>query len=274
MIKEGLKLLPDDKRDFKFAGIHKKPKLKDLPEKFIVAEPLKIKDQGMSYKCTGYASASVSEDQEGMPLDPHWQYSKIKQIEGEVEGSGANLRSACKALVEYGSVTEKEANGQTDIDWKKWPVNLSKIGVERAKKSYFDIEWGFDTFDNMRAVMWASRAEKRSILTGCIWRMNWTHEKDGIIENLDTKAPGQAHAFKVYGWDGDFIIAQLSNGEKIGDKGTFYIHRHIVNQEFKYGAFTFKDIDPEEVRRMQENKIKVGDNLLVQILKIFISKFN
>src|SRR3990167_5751264 len=105
----GLLPTPKDKRDFSFGGIFGLPNLKDIPDtSWVVSEPLEIKDQGESDMCTAYALTAVSEDQEGVLLDPLYQFAKIKQIMGEYESWGADLRSACKSATQFGSLEVSE----------------------------------------------------------------------------------------------------------------------------------------------------------------------
>lgn len=111
-----------------------------------------------------------------------------------------------------------------------------------------------DTFDIIRCTLWANRAEKRSILTGITWHNSWTYASGGIIPRFYVDRGNFGHAFKVFGWkeiaDEPYLVAQLSNGENIGDKGIFYFPRNVVNKEFTYGAYTFSDMPPEQAKQL------------------------
>lgn len=277
----GLTKLPPDKRDF---SLTKLGAILELPEEdFVVAKPLKIKDQGNSDMCVAYASCSVSEDQEGVILSPEFFFSQIKKKKGDWVSWGADLRTACKVAVEIGfleqafnpyKLGEKERN--FIANWENWKnVNFEENAKKHRKKSYFRTDGAFDTFDNFRAALWANRAEKRSIKTGALWKSNWTGAMNGIIPK-EGGSPQYPHAFKFYGqkkinneW---YLVAQLSNGEKIGNNGIFYFPREIVNKEFTFGDYMYIDIDPEEAKKIVWSKYMQILEKIKKVLKQFLNK--
>ena len=129
-----------------------------------------------------------------------------------------------------------------------------------------------DIFDKIRSTLWKNRHEKRSIVTGCTWRPGWIGAKDGIIPK-DYPDRGFGHAFKIFGQkkiNGEiYLMAQLSNGKGVGDQGIFYFSREVVNREFRYGTFMFKDMDPKEARYHQDNGTRPDQNWLLQLAIIF-----
>ena len=261
----GLQALPKDDRDFSFGAIFGLPKLEELPDEYSVAKPLKIKDQGYSDMCTAYALTAVSEDQELVELNPFYTFGKTKQIMGEWESWGADLRSACKSAVNYGFIpadgiikVPDDEDRDKAANWENWPQETDQEAARHKKRSYFGVTGQYDTFDNLRATLWQNRAEERSVIAGCVWRNEWTQAGGGIIPRSYGDR-GFGHAFKVFGWkkidEELYLIAQLSNGAEIGDGGIFYFPRDTVNKEFTFGLFTFKDMPREEAEYLHKKKL-------------------
>lgn len=264
---------PVDERDFKLGSIVGHAQPKDLPDAYEVGAPIVIKDQGQGTDmCTAYALTAVSEDEEGVALDPFYTFGATKFITGDKGGWGADLRSAAKSAVAgsgpYGFLEAKDLSRLTEpasmqdrdaaADYTLITKAEEEEAKKHAKKSFFAVDGPYDLFDNMRSAMWQTRSEKRSIFTGCNWRGSWTRG-DGYIWD----APAEAtfgHAVKAFGWflgNGDaegkeFIKLQLSNGKGIGIGGIFYIERLALNQAFSFGAFTFLDMPREDAQKAAE----------------------
>ena len=259
---------PKDERDFKLGAVVGHAQPMNLPDEYTVAEPLVIKDQGEGTDmCTAYALSSVSEDEEGVVLDPFFTFGATKFITGNKDEWGADLRSAAKSAVAgagpYGFLEAKNIPriiNPATMDDRNAAADFSLITSEEeiearkhAKKSFFAVDGSGDLFDNMRSAMWQTRAEKRSIFTGCNWRVSWKYALDGIIDH----APAEqtfGHAVKAFGFFKDNkgverIKLQLSNGKRIGDGGLFYPNRETLNQAFTFGAFTFLDIPREDAQK-------------------------
>src|SRR3990167_5991989 len=96
---------------------------------------------------------------------------------------------------------------------------------------YTFVKGQYDLFDNIRATIWANKEKKQGVITGCLWRSIWTRANDGIIPKFDLDKEGFGHAFVIAGWkeiNGEtYLIAQLSNGIEVGDKGYFYFPRNV-----------------------------------------------
>ena len=264
-MKTGLNPTPIDERDFKLGAVVGLALPSDMPDEYTVADPLIIKDQGQSDMCTAYAITAVSEDEEGVVLDPFFTFGVTKAITGDPAEWGADLRSACKSAVKprtgdraYGSLEAKDLSKLTKpatqedreraSDYRNITVEEREEAKRHAKKSYFSVVDGVgDIFDDMRSAMWMTRNEKRSIFTGCNWRTVWTYG-GGTIE---TAPSGQTfgHAVKAFGWRGGYMKLQLSNGKSIGEDGIFWISRLALNQAFTFGAFTFLDMPREDAEK-------------------------
>jgi hypothetical protein len=251
----GLLPLKEDKRDFTLGGIYGKRDMSLVPDyDFVVGNPIKIKNQFVSDFCTAFAGTAVSEDQEKIELSPEYLFAKEKELIGNYKSWGCDLRTACKALVNYGCI-EKELspydllNQERDFiaNPRNWDKVFDKDATKHKKKSYFAVDIQGDIFDSFRSAMWENIDQKCSILTGCVWEREWTDAEGGIIpEKIGT--PVEGHAFKIFGQKNIagqlYLVAQLSNGDEIGDKGIFYFSREVVNRVFKsFGAFMFIDED-------------------------------
>jgi len=280
IIGTGLNETPKDLRDFKAEktfgsiGINSVPKID-----FKVAEPLEIKEQYNSDFCTAFATTAVSEDQECVKLAPEWFFAQEKKLTGDYKSWGCDLRVACKTAVNTGFLEEQDQkynllNEDRNFlaNWENWNIDtLDKAYIHR-KKSYFSIDGlGKDMFESMRIALWQHLDNKCSILTGVIWQKEWTYSENGIIQKEEgTKLEG--HAIKIFGQkiiDGEiYLMAQLSNGIEIGDKGIFYFPKEVINSCFTFGAYCFIDIDPNEVKKNNWDwKQKLLDFIIKRLYK-------
>lgn len=267
-----LRPTPSDERDFKLGAIVGHAVPADLPDEYSVADPVVIKDQGNTDMCTAYALTAVSEDEEGVALDPFFTFGATKFITGDRDEWGADLRSACKSAVfqkkgPWGCLEAKDISKLIEpanqlirdeaADWERITSEEEIEARKHAKKSYFSVVDGDgDIFDDMRSAMWQTRNEKRSIFTGCNWRSVWTHGGPTI----ETAPSGQTfgHAVKASGWRGEYMKLQLSNGTEIGDRGIFWISRLALNQTFTFGSFTFLDMDRESAEKAVEKSKSIS----------------
>jgi hypothetical protein len=278
----GLQSLPKDERDFEYEKVFGAI-APEFPESLIVSAPLSIKDQGATDFCTAYAVTSVSEDQEKIDLNPHYNFKCTRLIDGkDVKEWGANLRDACKAIVKYGSIEEqyypfpsKDQEKDRDFiaDPKNWPDTLEHFAWEHAKNSFFRVDQGsFDTFDNLRTALMMNKDKERSIVTGCDWYNSWTNSKKGVVSSKKPTSPVGGHAFKIFGFlkieDTDYLVAQLSNGTDIGDQGIFYFPRKIVNEYFTYGAFMFHDMPRDKAELYTNAGVTVNDSMFKRMVKL------
>ena len=264
---EGLKELPDDGRDFPLGGVFGDIDISEVPnETFVVAQPRVIKDQGDSDLCSAYAVTSVSEDQEDFTLLPEYQFYSTKRITGNLEEWGADLRSACKSAVRYGSILSatSDMGGKPRafvLDSANWPKNIDERAASCKKSTFFAVTGKYDLFDNIRGALWCHKDSKCSIVTGATWKQAWITAENGIIP--DVSGDGFGHAFKIFGQkliDGElYLMAQLSNGTAVGDNGIFYFSRAVANKELgKYGLFMFKDITKEEAEYYLNKPYHIG----------------
>jgi len=207
------------------------------------------------------ATTAVSEYQEGIELSPEFQFSKIKEIDGDYSSWGSDLRTGAKSACDVGSLPKEKSPFSLEekdrdfiANWENWDKELDFMAYPYRKKSYFLIKKDGvnDLFDSFRGALWENRGSKRAILTGCIWEGNWTYAKDGIIDEY-TGGNYFGHAFAFIGQEiinGEpYLIAQLSNGENIGKGGLFYFNRNVVNEKFIWNGYMFIDIPSDVVKK-------------------------
>lgn len=263
-IKFGLRPTKQDNRDFKLSSIVRLPKLDELPEEFIL-KPLSIKYQGSSDFCTSMATCGVSELQEGVELSPEWSFAVSKMISGDLNGWGQDLRSAMKAHTRYGainqaitSLTLEELDHSVLRDIKSYPDYLFSKATKHRKKSYVSVDGQYDPFDNIRASIWKFREEKRAVITGLLWKWDM---KEPIITNVVNDS-GEGHCIWICGWkkvNGQpMLVLVNSYGKWSGDNGLFYVPRAVVNHAVrKFGSYTFIDMTPEELQKLNWSRIQI-----------------
>jgi len=279
--KNSLHPLPHDQRDFRLGAISFQTNIENIPDSdWEVSGPLLIKDQGESDLCSAYAVTSVSEDQEGEELLPEYQFFKTKQISGNPDQWGANLRDACKSAVKYGSLPIKNGLGKFKgisrkelLNDETWPHYSDEVASCHRKKTYFSVDGRYDVFDNIRTALWKYRYKRSSIVTGVLWRYKWLEAKGGIISSQYGDG-GFGHAFKIFGQKTIkgkmYLVAQLSQGKTVGDDGLFYFSREIVNREIgKYGIFMFNDIPVNQARKTMGRNQSFINRLWSFLKKLF-----
>lgn len=245
-----------DTRDFSFASVFGQTV---VPlEDFVVAEPLSILDQYSSDLCTSFSTCAVSEMQEKVPLAPEYTFMKTKYLMGSWQGWGAGLRDAAKSHTKFGALKKRDCpfslaeHGRDFVaNHENWPINLDKLAAVHKKKAYFSIDGTGNLFEDIRSALWLNRQDKQSVFTGCIWRPFWLRAKSGIITN-ETQNGGFGHSFAFIGQkiinSKPYLVVQLSNGTDIGDRGLFYFPENVILREFKFGAFSFRDIPSNETK--------------------------
>lgn len=272
--------MPQDARDFSMNRVFGSIKKDAIPaHDFIVSEPLEIKDQQMTDMCTAFAGAAVSEDQEGITLEPAYIFAKTKQMVGNFNEWGADLRTACKAIVKFGALPKEqspyhlETEGRDFVaNWAHWDIKFDKMAKQYAKQSFFMVDGVYDMFDNIRMALWRNKDKKQSVITGCLFRRSWLMAKEGVIPTKYEK-DGIPHAFKIYGQkriNGKrYLVAQLSNGTSVGDGGKFYFPRYVVNKEFTFGCYMFVDLPKDQAQVLNNLNLSIQWRWFAGIVSFF-----
>lgn len=271
--KSGLLPLPPDSRDLSLGALYTLPKLKDLPNKFEL-DILGIKDQRSSDFCTGYATCYISELQEKVKLEPSYSFALSKELSGNIDSYGQDLRTGMKTHVKFGAIEEKQSpysvkNKSPDFlrDIKNWEGELRLKALAHKKSTYLAVTSTFyDDFDTIRATIWRFRKEKRGVVSGVQW--DW----DSKQERIDTfTGKGGGHAIAYIGWDGDYLKLVNSYGRDAGKGGFHWVHRDVVNHyATMYGAFMFVDLSKDEARFYIDNGTKADVNWVIQLLQTML----
>ena len=284
--KGGLRKLPRDDRDFSLSLLGAISESTIPAVDFMVSDKVFIHDQGNSDCCTGFSLTAVSEDQEEIELSPEYTFAKIKQIQGNWQSWGGDLRAGCKAAVKFGFLEKSPytldlRKGRAFIaNWANWPLSSDLNAKQHAKISYFAVDGPNDRFGNILSALWLNKDKKQSVYTGATWRGAWnTHT--GIIPKKYGSG-GVGHAFKVCGQkiiNGErYLVIQNSFGDDYGDKGFNYFPREVVNKEFVYGCYQFADKPAEEIKQIMaivplpktiEKPKLLKDKILTFIYKIY-----
>ena len=290
-MKYGLLPLKEDKRDFKHSQVFGSTPLVPLLD-FNVSNTSKIKNQFDTDFCAGFSTAEDNEDIQGKIFCPLYQFSKISQIKGDYTSFGADLRTACKSLVKFGSLPIEDSPYIHDptnpnskdrdflANWTNWPSQLDiKAGLYKCG-SYYSVDGNGDHFDNIRCILWQNKDQHIPVEFGVMWRPEWTYAPNGIIPEATYTTPaGDGHALKICGQkiiNGQFyLVVQNSWGEQYGDKGYYYFPRSVINIEVNmFGAFTMKDMDAVTAQTYISYNLTTQDGLISMIVKIINSLYN
>lgn len=281
----GTGLLPQEPsaKDFSAAMVLGTAPLEELPEEFFVGEVLGIKNQGRLDFCGGYATAAVGEDHELIPLDGRFSFMVGKRLLGGEEWRkwGITLRDVCLGAVKVGMLPEEYAPWPASEPLERdflanpanWPADLDMLAAEHRQASFFAADGPYGMFDNIRAHIYRNRSKACSVITGVLWRREWTTAEGGVIEDKEYSKQGEGHAIKIFGWmpiKGEtHLVIQNSWGSDNGDRGIFYLPRALVEREFVYGAYLFYDMSKEEAQYHHENRLNIADNPFIKLLKVF-----
>jgi hypothetical protein len=288
---EGLLPLPVDSRDFQHSQVFGASNFRaDID--FDVSSVSKIKNQFDTDCCAGFSTSEVNEDIQGVVFCPWYQFAKIKQVTGDYKAYGADLRSACKALVNYGSLPvekspyfhdpNKPQSKDRDFiaNWTNWPQSLDITAGLYKCGSFFAVDGSGDYFDNIRSTLWQNKDQHVPVEFGVMWRNEWTYVSNGVIPEANYDTPsGSGHALKIVGQkviNGvPYLKVQNSWGTDYGDMGYYYFPRSVINKEVKmFGAFTLKDMDAQTAKTYIAYNLTTQDGLIGAIVKIIMSLYN
>lgn len=244
----GLTKLPKDDKEFSFGAFFKVDKVPDFEFNIGSSEILDQKDTDF---CSAFATCGASSLQEKKTLNPYWSFAKSKELSGDIESWGQDLRSACKVHQKFGAIEydrefSLEKHDKSFLrDIKNYPDFTEQAKVHK-KQAYFAMDSFRSKYDSIVSAIWKFKDEKRAGVTGMLWRGAWNNVEGGIIPGLVGNQGEFGHAFiftgQKYIKNKPHLIAQLSNGEEIGDKGFYYFPKIIVDKEATYGNYMFLDM--------------------------------
>lgn len=255
-IKQGLRPLPKDKLDFIYSQKFGAIPPPDFP--FMVGEPLNLEKQGPDDTCGAHMVCRARGLQEKTELSPAYQFMLIKELEGDPNSWGSDLRTIAKSALK-GSLETNESpftirdKGRDFIvnpqNWEQTPMGIRFELDMRAKKhkaqSYFFLNSrGYqDIFDACRSAMYQHRAYNRAIGAGLMWCPEWDNKE--IVKEYGT--PIVAHAILLAGQDiiekQPYIVVQNSDNRLIK------FSREVINQGLKYGAVMWIDENADQMKK-------------------------
>lgn len=252
----GLREKVADERDFKLGQIVKLPELSELPPVFDLGDAF-IKDQiqdGNDDFCSAYMTTGISEFQEGVQLDPVYSFAASKSLSGDPSSWGQDLRTAMASHVKLGGLAlqDEPANFSQNLtpeqrrEFGSFPQQLRDKAMKHQKKTYVDVTGQYDPYDDIRASIWAFRAQKRAVGSGV--RFGWDLGRY-VLDSIPSG--GFGHAMYIKGWGVENGVEGLvyvnSAGLSAGRNGLHLVPRSTVN-EFadKYGAMMYIDMAKEE----------------------------
>jgi len=245
--------------------------LTGVPDDFLIPKLFPIQNQNPWPFCFAHGFCSVSEDDEKVKLDECLQAAFAYDVLGKINPNGCDLVTVCKSGIKYGSGEKGlKVPDSLDINVVGKLSNYDQLDILKAaihkKKGYVEITGPYDTFDNIRSVIFA---QKKAALSGCAWRFEYWYPANGVIPNLQTPTK-DGHAFVIRGWkmvNGQLcLIAQLSNGEGVGVGGYVYFTREIVNREFTYGNLLLVDLDVNAAKQNTWTTLQKMIDYLVALL--------
>jgi len=260
----GLLPTPLEQQKFSFGAVFGYPKVEELPDEFLIGEPIEIKNQNIpspSFVCVAESLCAVSEYQEAVALEPAFTIKLISELEGDPNWvwRGTSLDKGAKASLK-GFLERKESPLSVEKDGlnkvaepKNWSSAYTAMAEKHKKQDYFwiGVSGKLKMFDAIRSAMWRFKDEKRAIQTGIIWNVFW--EDIVFIDKETTEAGG--HAIAIIGWKGDYLKIQNSIG-MIGENGCQWIHKDLVNRLFKFGALMYMDMPSGETKESVLEKSK------------------
>src|SRR3990167_6781814 len=140
MEKGGLNLLPKDERDIHLGSILALPKLEELPSVFSLGDTI-IRNQevdGNKDFCTAYGTVGMAYLEDSKEGSQEWIFAKSKELSGNTEGFGQNMRDAFKVWVKYGSPFREDVKVPVDPNDRRYINNYdSTLNGEALKKQTY-----------------------------------------------------------------------------------------------------------------------------------------
>lgn len=231
----------------------------NLPETYSLRDNQSpVKNQGGRGTCSAHAAAAVAEYFNNISdLSEEYLFKRTKEIDKEdygFEGYGAYMRSAVKALTEYGTCLESllPYDGTESEDfWKE--ITLTEEQNRNAERyrteSYASVK------RNVEAIKTALYTTQAPLLAGFNLYESYRESKtDGYfpVPKKGEKFIG-GHAMSIVGYNRSYFILKNSWGDW-GDDG--YCYWPFASLSYMFSIWSFIDLLDEE----QLNKIKMEEN--------------
>jgi hypothetical protein len=206
-----------------------------------------VEHQGATVRCGAYSAAVGNGYIRRSRFHPDWQAVSIGKKQGRsVDVNGSEPRACMNSLRDDGSIPWDAATPhlatygiQATNDSADYPTTAYEQAQNHRITAYLGVDDPFDTFDDIRHAL--HRAYHPPTGTGAVvhafgrWFDEWTNPNLGIIPETYARFAGW-HAYLFIDWcliDGmQYLVAQNSYGDGIGDRGFVYFPREVVNREF------------------------------------------
>lgn len=204
-----------------------------LPSKYILSHPQKIKHQGSVNSCVAHAVSSILEyhDKGRHKLSTNFIYGFYDDNE-----FGMYLRDACEVVQKYGDMLESECPGNYEKPMAH-RIFASQVNDSNIKNGYpYHVESYFacPTYKDIKYAIY----NYGPVLGALRWYDDYEDNNGYITFN---KASGMGHhAIVIYGWDETGFWCQNSWGTSFGRLGNFHID---YDQNLVAEARAFIDYD-------------------------------
>jgi len=227
-VRGGLIPLSRDDRDINLGSIVKLPELSELPTEFSLGDTI-IRNQeteGNDDFCTAYGTVGMAYLQDDIEGSSEWVFAASKEISGNHEGFGQDMRTAFKTWIKYGSPRNKQVGVPKNLQDRRYLKNYNPElnGDELKKKTFVTTKGQYSAYDNIRASIWKFREQKRAVGIGLVfsWPLTQIH-LDGISDG------GFGHFMFVTGWNENGLEVVNSYGKEAGKDGKHYLARVVPN---------------------------------------------
>ncbi len=290
-IRNTIKPLKPDWRDLRF--VHSKKfgttDLGEIPTKGLGRVPLKINQQYNTNFCTGSATESAAEYEQGRKFSFEFQVAAIGRRVGEPITDGADPRKAYQARVAYGCLPDELTPYELRLTattalvlakWQSWPTELWQQAKQYVAESFFWLGEEYEPFDQVKEALWSARAENQVVMAAGKWYHNWNDVGWNGILALGS-GPYTLHEYLFIDWteiDGvEYLVIHNSCGEEFGKGGVQYINRETMNAAWPraYGDGTgmaiWRKVHPDDVASLKRQWLSLAE-ILASILDALLFK--
>jgi hypothetical protein len=240
--------------------------LNDLPLKdfavFRFDEVTSLFHHGEEDTTCAVTIASLMTDIEGVSIDPYMIFALGRALMHQQPANiGMQLRAACQAVLIGGCLATEFApfrvstkpDRATYADWSKWTLlpdieHIRMVAFGRRRRALYVVDGVHgNVFDNIRAAMWAFRAQRRACVTCLKFCAEWLQIETGVISSERGQKGGFLTTVKVVGQSNInstfYLIIQPNFGKYFGNRGFFYISKSTFNRYCRGLPYIFLDFD-------------------------------
>lgn len=284
MITKGTPSVKPDRNDKRF--LHTKAfglaPLADIPRYGLGRIPLKINQQFDTMYCTGAATESAAEYEEGRKFSFEFQVAAISRRAGAPIVHGADPRMAYEARCDYGCLPDEmtpatlRLSAQGDptaiADWNKWPPAVWLRARDYVAAGYFWLGSEYEPFDQVREALWNARDDNEVVMATGKWYEAWNQVgEDGVIP-ATTDGQFFMHEYLFIDWivinGRDYLVIQNSAGEEFGRGGVQFIDRATMNAAWprKWGDGTalamWRKVHVNDINSLKEQWLTLTESVI------------